>query len=170
MATRRANSPLASPHLARLVASEAEPGPETRATRRASVGRPALVHERGGSLALVSEASNDVASPRLVCLAIHSVTYKYFAQGEMHAFRTLRSPCHQRPQRPLCPHWPPCPIGRRVPLAAVSPIGAGSANGTAGSPNAAAVSPNGRHVTHHRVSLTASASLTAPASPTTGCH
>ena len=35
------------------------------ATRRVSVGRPALVHERGGSLALVSEASNDVASPRL---------------------------------------------------------------------------------------------------------
>jgi len=54
-----------SPCLARLVASEAEPGPETRATRRASVGRPALVHERGGSLALVSEGSNDVASPHL---------------------------------------------------------------------------------------------------------
>ena len=49
----------------RLVASEAEPGQETRAMRRASVGSPALVHERGGSLALVSEVSNDVASPRL---------------------------------------------------------------------------------------------------------
>ena len=113
-------------------------------------------------------------SPRLVCLAIHSVTYKYFAQGEMHAFRTLRSPCHQRlpchqwPQRPPCPHWPPCPIGRRVPLAAVSPIGARSANGTAGSPNAAAVSPNGLRVTHHWVSLTAPASLNAAVSLITG--
>jgi len=52
-----------------LVASKAEPGPETRAARQASVGRPALVHERGGSLALVSEASNDVASPRLASSA-----------------------------------------------------------------------------------------------------
>ena len=61
-----------SSRVARFVASEAEPGPETRATRRVSVGRPALVHERGGSLALVSEASNDVALPclALACLAL----------------------------------------------------------------------------------------------------
>ena len=61
-------------------------------------------------------------------------------------------------------------IGHRVPLAAVSPIGARSANGTAGSPNVAAVSPNGRRVTHHRVSLTAPTSPNTTVSPTTGCH
>ena len=46
-------------------------------------------------LALVSEASNEgpssrLTSPRLVCLVIHSVTYKYIAPGEMHPFRTLQ--------------------------------------------------------------------------------
>ena len=54
--------------------------------------------------------------------------------------------------------------GRRVPLAAVSPIGAGSANGATGSPNAAAVFPNAA------ASPTMGVSLTAAASPTTGCH
>ena len=77
-----------SPRLARLVASEGERGPGTRAARRASVRRPTLVHERGGSWALVSEASNDVASPRLACLACLAVyvTYKITYLQEVRLF------------------------------------------------------------------------------------
>ena len=67
------------------MASEGERGPGTRATRRASVRRPTFVHERGGSWALVSEASNDVASPRLACLAVY-VTYKITRLQEMRLF------------------------------------------------------------------------------------
>jgi len=67
----------------RWVVSEAEPGPETWATKWASVGHPALMHERGGSLALVSEASNDVASPHLLRLfgRLHNVQ-NYVSAGD----------------------------------------------------------------------------------------
>ena len=89
----------------------------------------------------------------------------------MHAFRTLRSPCHQRPQRP------PCPIGRRVPnrrrvskrrhrvpqrrRCVTQRRRVTHHRGVTNGPRVT----QRRRVTHHRVSLTAPASLTAPGSP-----
>ena len=77
----------------------------------ASWSGPHSCTSEGQCLALVSEANNDTVSPRftsprLICLAIHSVTYRYIALGKMHAFRMLRSPCHQRLP---CHQRPPCP-------------------------------------------------------------
>ena len=110
-----------------------------------------------------------LASPRLVCLAIHSVMYQYIAQGEMHAFRTLRSPCHQRLPYHQRPQRPPYPIGRcvsnrrrvskrrhRVPQRRRCVSKRRRVTHHRGV-------TNGPRVTHHRVSLT------APESPTTEC-
>ena len=86
----------------------------------------------------------------------------------MHAFRTLRSPCHQRPQRP------PCPIGhrvlnrrwvskrhRRVPQRHRCVSKRPPRHPPPGV-------TNGRRITHHRVSLTVSASPNAAVSLITG--
>jgi len=67
-----------SPHVAHLVVSEPRAGTHSPCTRRGEPPLPALVYERGGCLALASEANNNRASPHLtspclVCLAIYNV-------------------------------------------------------------------------------------------------
>jgi len=148
----------------------------------ASWSCPQSCTSEGRCLALVSEVSNDTVSPRLVCLAIHSVTYKYIAQDEMHAFRTLRSPCHQRPQRPPCSIGCCVPNRRRVskrryriPQRHRCVSKRRHVTHHRGVTNGLCVTNGCRvtqccHVTHYRVSLMVSVSLNTAASPTTGCH